>query len=174
MSDDQLTNRIRAAREKLASLRPRVEAGGPWPLAERFGTEPEARWGPPEVLAHVAEMLPYWRGQAERVLAGGEEPVPFGRVADDPVRLAIIERDRTVPSSELFGRIDLDLARWLARLAELGPEERARRGSHPRLGEMRVGGIVERFVAGHLEEHVEQLEAALERPIAGGGAGGSF
>jgi len=35
-----------------------VTAGEPWPLAEDYGTGPEASWGPREVLAHVEEMLP--------------------------------------------------------------------------------------------------------------------
>ena len=37
-----------------------------------------------ELLAHVAEMLPYWLGEVERILAGPPEPVPFGRVGSDP------------------------------------------------------------------------------------------
>ena len=49
-----------------------------------------------ELLAHVAEMLPYWLGEAERILAGGPDPVRFGRVAEDKLRVLTIERDRTL------------------------------------------------------------------------------
>ena len=32
--------------------------------------------------------------------------MPFGRVATDPVRIGLVERDRSLPPRELFGRID--------------------------------------------------------------------
>ena len=71
------------------------------PLAERFDDAPEAEWGPVEVLAHVAEMIPFWQGEMERIIVGvaggAAEPIPFGRVATDTVRLAVLERDRTLP-----------------------------------------------------------------------------
>jgi hypothetical protein len=76
---DELIGRMERAVEALTSQRARVEAGEPWPLSARFGTEPEASWGPRETLAHVTEMLPFWLGEIERILAGPAEPVPFGR-----------------------------------------------------------------------------------------------
>jgi hypothetical protein len=138
-----------------------VEAGSPWPLSPTIGVEPEAHWGPPEVLAHVAEMLPFWTGEIERVLAGDPEPVPFGRVASNPLRIAVVERDRTLPSRELFARITAGAERLADRLAELPPAAGKRRGIHETLGEMSVAALVERLVVGHLEEHVEQLKGVL-------------
>jgi hypothetical protein len=138
-----------------------VEAGSPWPLSPTIGVEPEAHWGPPEVLAHVAEMLPFWTGEIERVLAGDPEPVPFGRVASNPLRIAVVERDRTLPSRELFARITAGAERLADRLAELPPAAGKRRGIHETLGEMSVVALVERLVVGHLEEHVEQLKGVL-------------
>ena len=82
--------RIRSARRRYAELAARVMAGEPWPLAEDYGTGPEASWGPREVLAHVEEMLSFWLGEMERVIDGdGSAPVPFGRVADDQVRIGM-------------------------------------------------------------------------------------
>ena len=138
-----------------------MEAGAPWPLSERFGTEPEASWGPPEALAHIAEMLPFWQGEIERILAGPVEPVPFGRVATDELRIGVIERDRSLPPRELFGRVAAGTERLAQRLAELSPAEASRRGLHPRLGEMSLADVAGRFVAGHLEEHAEQLAEIL-------------
>ena len=63
-------DRLADARAAYAALATRVAAGEPWPLAAAFGTEPEASWGPREVLAHVAEMLPFWLGELERVVDG--------------------------------------------------------------------------------------------------------
>ena len=154
--------RIAAARRAYAELEPRVIAGGPWPLAEDYGTGPEASWGPGEVVAHVAEMLPFWLGEMERVIDGdGAAPVPFGRIADDPVRIGIVGRDRSLPLRVLFSRVDAGYAAWADRLATLTDAERSRLGVHQRLGEMPSAAIVERFVLGHGEEHVVQLTELL-------------
>lgn len=154
--------RIPAARRAYAELAPRVLAGEPWPLAEDYGTGPEASWGPREVLAHVQEMLPFWLGEMERVADGdGSEAIPFGRVADDALRLGIIERDRSLPLRVLFARIDAGLRDWAERLATLTASERERIGAHPRLGEMPAPAILERFVLGHAEDHLAQLDEIL-------------
>lgn len=160
-----LTDRLRAARRDFLALRDAVESGRPWPLSTVFGVEPEAHWGPPEVLAHVAEMVPFWQGEIARVLDGGQEPVPFGRVASDVLRIGVIERDRSLPPGELFERIDASTGRFVSRLASLSTAQAARRGLHPALGEMTVAQIAERFVVGHLEDHVRQLSAALEASV---------
>lgn len=154
-------DRLAAVRRSYADLAPRVVAGEPWPLATAFGTEPEASWGPREVLAHVAEMLPYWRGELERVVNGSPEPVPFGRLQTDTLRIGLIERDRELPIALLFARIDAGLRDWAQRLPTLTPGQRAKRGLHPRMGEVPAGRILERHVVEHAEEHVAQLEGIL-------------
>ncbi len=155
-------DRLAEVRAAYAGLASRVTAGEPWPLAEHFGTEPEASWGPREVLAHVAEMLPFWLGELERVVDGeGGAPVPFGRIADDASRIGLIARDRSLPLRVLFAQIDAGLGGWIERLPTLTETEAGRIGQHPRLGEMPVGAIAERFVIGHGEEHVVQLEGIL-------------
>jgi hypothetical protein len=155
-------DRLADVRAAYAGLASRVLAGEPWPLAEAFGTEPEASWGPREVLAHVAEMLPFWLGELERIVDGPEPgPTAFGRVAEDAARVGLIGRDRTLPLRVLFARIDDGLEGWSERLASLAPGERARVGLHPRLGEVPVDRMLERFVLGHAEDHVAQLEDIL-------------
>jgi len=158
--------RLAASRAAFASIAPGIRAGEPWPLAERFGTEPEASWGPREVLAHTAEMLPFWLGEYERVVEARHAPgdaVPFGRVAADPLRIGILERDRTLPLRELFDRIDAGIERWERRLAAAAPEDDGWAGLHGRLGEMTAGELRDRFVSTHLEEHLEQLQGILGR-----------
>ena len=155
-------DRLADARAAYAALASRVAAGEPWPLATAFGTEPEASWGPREVLSHVAEMLPFWLGELERVVDGdGVKAVPFGRVSEDASRIGLIARDRSLPLRVLFGRIDAGLSAWLDRLPKLTDADRANVGLHPRLGEMPVVGIAGRFVIGHAEEHVVQLGSIL-------------
>ena len=158
-----LRDRLTVARSSLVGARPAVEGGEPWQLSDNFGTEPEATWGPRETLAHVQEMLPFWLGEIERVIdAAGGGATPFGRVATDEIRLAIIERDRTLPLRELFGRIDAGVDRIAQRLGELEDADLEARGEHPRLGPMTVAQILDRFVCGHLEEHAVQLRESLE------------
>ncbi len=159
--DDAIT-RLDAAAGGFAALLPAVEAGRPWPLHDvAHDAGPESAWGPTEVLAHVAEMLPFWLGEIERVVGGASEPVPFGRTTADPVRTETIARDRTLPPAELQGRIEAVVGRYARRLPELGSSGLARRGLHPIRGEMTVGEILERFAVGHAEDHVDQLRTAL-------------
>jgi hypothetical protein len=156
--------RLRSATQALDELHDPVDAAAPWPLSTVFGPEPEAVWGPPELLAHVAEMLRYWLGEVERILdqsAAEEEPVPFGRLETDPLRTAIIERDRTLPLRELYARISAESERTATRLADLSPEEGRRRGIHPRYGETDVTAVVDHHIVDHLERHVAQLREIL-------------
>jgi len=153
--------RMAASAATIATLRAAIRAGEPWPAGPVSGDGPEAEWGPPEVLAHTSEMLQYWLGEIERVVAGSPEPVPFGRVATDPLRTLTIERDRALPTGELISRIQSSVVRYAARLPELTTADWHKRGLHPRLGEMTVEAMLQRFVVSHLEEHAIQLRAAL-------------
>ena len=156
--------RLVAARAAFAAVAPRIRAREPWPLAEDFGTGPEASWGPREVLAHLAEMLPYWLGEYERVVEAvgtAGNAAPFGRTSEDALRIGILERDRTLPLRELFARIDTGIERWEGRVAARDAGDDATVGLHSRLGEMTAGEIRDRFVIAHLEDHREQLETIL-------------
>ena len=155
-------DRLADARADYAALRSRVADGEPWPLAEMSDTGPEVSWGPREVLAHLSELLPFWLGELERVVDGdGIAPVPFGRVAGDALRIGVIDRDRTLPLRTLFARVDAGLWSWMERLPKLTDVDRGKTGLHPRLGEMPAARIAERFVLGHAEEHLAQLQEIL-------------
>jgi hypothetical protein len=163
---DELAGRLDGATAELLAMQTQIEAAGPWALAELYGTEAEAHWGPPELLAHLDEMLPYWLGHAERIIDGrggldGAPPVPFGRTAEDPIRIGIIGRDRAMPLRELFSRLRSEASRVAARMQSISDAEAALVGSHPIRGELTVAALFERFVTGHLEEHLEQLRAIL-------------
>lgn len=159
---DRTIGRLRAATTGMIAKRAALEAGRPWPLhGVEHDAGPESAWGPTEVLAHVAEMLAYWLGEIERVLDGSPEPVPFGRTAEDRLRILTIERDRTLPPRELLDRIDTSTARYASRFAALSAAELARRGLHPTLGQKTVVEMLERFVVGHAEGHLVQLDDTL-------------
>jgi len=151
--------KIRTARDNLVRARGRVELSAPPP-----DSLPRRReWVAREVLAHIDEMLPYWMGEIERILAGAVDPIPFGRQPNDLIRLMTVDRDRTLPVSELYGRLDHILERVLRRLLELDERQVARRGLHKERGEMTVRQIVDVMIAGHIEEHAVQLAAAVDR-----------
>jgi len=122
------------------------------------------RWDRGQVLAHVAEMLPYWAQQAELIVAG--QQAEFGRVKSDPDRVAAIERDRREDPGRLLGRVDEGVAVVLALVDGLDDQALARTGRHQTLGDMTVAEIVDRFAVAHLEEHADQLDpgGAREAP----------
>ena len=168
MVDDDLDARLSAAAQRLDELRVPLERVAAWPLADRFDHAPEAEWGPREVLAHLSEMLPFWLGEAERVLDAEGPPATFGRVATDEVRLALLGRDRTLPVRELIARVHNGIERWRNRWARLDAADRARTGRHVTVGELTVADIASRFAVGHLEEHLEQLRQAMQVEPASG------
>jgi DinB superfamily len=147
-------------RDRLVAAATRVRAAASRLPGEAL-TDPDPntgeRWDRGQVLAHVAEMLPYWAHQVELVAAGDQ--VAFGRVASDPGRLAAIERDRREDPARLLDRIDDGLGVVLALLDRLDDAALARTGRHQTLGEMTAAAIVDRFLVDHLEEHADQLEA---------------
>ena len=164
LEPEDVLARLAATRAAFADLRPRVIDGSPWALADDFGTGPEASWGPREVLAHVAEMLLFWKGEFERLVEEARppgHPEPFGRLAVDAMRLGVLERDRSLPLGELFERIDAGIARWESRLPAVTAAELTSRGLHPRDGEVPATWIRDKFIVRHLDEHVDQLEGIL-------------
>jgi hypothetical protein len=156
-------SRLAAVAERLSGFQPALEGAASWPLAERFDHAPEASWGPRELLAHLEEMFAFWLGEAERVVDMTSGPEPFGRVATEEVRVAVIARDRTLPIRELLARIFVGIDRWRRRWAELSDAERARTGLHPTQGELSVTDLATRFVADHAEGHLDDLAEILRR-----------
>lgn len=155
-------DRLDRAAAAIVALRARVDAGEPWPLSAAYGVEPESSWGPKEVLAHLVEMVPFWTEQAERIVAAASaDPVPFGRVASDAARIERIGSDRSLPAAELFDRFAAEIEAATGSFRVVPDEAASRVGLHPRLGQMTVAQIPERFIIGHLEEHAEQLSQIL-------------
>jgi hypothetical protein len=164
LSRPEAVRRLATSRSDYAAIRPRVVAGAPWPLAVDFGIGPEASWGPPEVLAHLAEMLAFWYGEHGIIVAAGRgagDAVPFGRNTGDEVRVAILARDRRFLVGDLFDLIDDGIVRWARRAAETTDAQGSSVGLHPRLGEMTADELRDRMVVTHLEDHLAQLEASL-------------
>ncbi len=169
MTDDSVTARIDAVRGRLDATQERVLAGDPWPLAARFDHAPEASWGPPEILAHLVEMVPFWHRELERVAGAVPDapPTDFGRIATDAERLAEIERLRTLPPVELYRLLDDALTAFADRWAGWSDVARSRTGVHPTRGELTVEAGVDRFILGHMTEHADQLEGIVSEATGG-------
>jgi len=164
---DDLADRLDQSLEAMVELGPHLAAGEPWAMAGVVGPGPESSWGPREVLAHVAEMLPFWLGEIELILdagggtAGGGEPLGFGRLEADDLRVAIITRDRAFPARELLGRLEAEGRRVSRRFRAFGDAEAAAVGRHLTRGDLTVRDIAERLIVGHLEGHVTQLRESV-------------
>jgi hypothetical protein len=148
--------RLRIMRRRLAQLVP----GRPGPGAL---TDPdpddEEQWDWGQVWAHVAEFPAYWLDQLEAAFAAPRDPPPsFGRTKADPGRMAAIERDRTIPVPELWSRIEPELDRLGSMIEGLSAADWGLSVTHSRLGVLGMPRILEGFLVGHLEEHVNQLE----------------
>lgn len=162
-----LADRLEQAAAAIADLGPAVSAGEPWPLTEVYGPGPESAWGPREVLAHLGEMMPFWLGEIELVLAesgragDNADPPSFGRTEADPLRVEVIGRDRMFPARELIDRVDVEGARVARRLRTLDEREAATVGRHVTRGDLTVREMAERFLVTHLEGHITQLREIL-------------
>ena len=121
----------------------------------------EGDWSAMMVLAHVAEILPYWARQAKEVAARERDNEPYGRTHDDPDRIAAVEQHARDRLADVLPRLRAGLAEATAILRAIPPERWTRTGRHARRGEMSVARIVDEFLLEHLEEHRRQLEATI-------------
>jgi hypothetical protein len=158
-----MTASVDALVARLADAERRLAEHASRPLPSGL-TEPDPggdeRWEAGQVWAHLAEFPAYWLGQAQRVIAlPTNEPVPFGRVKTDVVRVGAIERDRHTDPKALLERVRGELADVTESARAFPVEAWTRRGMHPTRGEMTVEEIIDRYIAGHLEEHADQLDA---------------
>ena len=146
------STRLRAAARRIRELAPafdRLTAADP-----KTGEQ----WDRGQVLSHVAEMLPYWVGQAMHVVSSGGQAVPFGRVKATPSRLQRIESGRRDDPAALLDRMDAGVADAVALLDRLSTDELRLTGMHSTLGEMTVAELVDEFLVDHIEQHVAQIE----------------
>lgn len=124
-------------------------------------TDPDAatgeRWDTGQVLSHVAEFIPFWVGEVERIIAAGGGGLAFGRIKSTPSRLERIEAGRHESPQVLLGRMDAALSQVETLLAGWGPSQLGLVGTHQTKGEMTVAQIIDEFLVDHLEEHDRQL-----------------
>ena len=153
--DNELTNRLHGVEQRLAvHSRTAKPAGLTEP--DEGGTE---RWEAGQVWAHVAEFVPYWHGQLEKVVSGFRgAPVPFGRTKTDAGRIGAIEENRNEPIAAHMAATHASLEALEGYVGRLSAANWAAVGMHPIRGEMSVEQILKTFAVDHLEEHADQLD----------------
>ena len=150
--------RLSEAEQRLAThAEGRTPAGLTQP--DEGGTE---QWQANQVWGHIAEFMPYWLDQIDKVIAQfGGEAVPFGRTKEEAARLEGIAAGLGVPIPEQMANVRQALMQARSYLANLTPEQWQAIGLHARRGEMPIPDIVQTFLLNHLEEHVAQLDALV-------------
>ena len=108
--------------------------------------------------AHLGEIGDYWLGELEPVLAGGGEPVPFGRVKSNPARIAAIETGRSAAADRHLVQVQRCADRLEAIICGLSEVDWRAIGRHSTLGDMSLDRILEEFLVGHYEQHADQLD----------------
>jgi uncharacterized damage-inducible protein DinB len=120
----------------------------------------EGEWSIMENLAHIAEFMPYWGDQITALVA--QPGKNFGRTQQDEGRLRAIREHATDTLEEARASMDASYVQLDEKLARLRDSDLEIKGVHSRYGEKSLDWFIEDFVTGHLEEHVVQMQEAIE------------
>src|SRR5439155_22823228 len=131
---------------------------------QRLRAAPGAdEWTVLQTLGHCAEMIPFWLAQCRSLIdAPGAESPRLGRALDDPARLAGPARGAAADPDALLAQLQTEAQKGASTILALTSAERAKTDMHPRLSQLRVADIVERFIVAHAEEHEQQIRDALK------------
>ena len=133
------------------------------PLAALHADPGGDDWSVMKVLAHLAELLPYWSRQAREVAARDLDNQPFGRTHEDPDRIAAVEDHAHDTLEMVVPRVRAGRDEAVATIRGLDARGWARTARHARRGEMSVEQFVGEFLVSHAEEHARQAADALAR-----------
>jgi hypothetical protein len=138
-------------------------------FVDRIQTVPESmfrtpptpgEWSVAELAAHSAEIYGYWARQFDFVRANPGKP--FGRTASDPDRIAFVQQHKDDAVGDLVARINVGCAEAATALRAYSDDEwRTVTGLHAARGLMDMDFMSNLFLAGHAEEHLEQLDKTL-------------
>ncbi len=125
----------------------------------------EGEWTAMQTLAHVAEVLRFWAGQAHAVATYPANRPRFGRATidfeRDPDRLAAIEQHGFDSVESMAGAIHTSLSDAVRIVRSIPAAAWDRVGIHPEHGDETVRHIVDEYLLHHVERHLRQLDEAL-------------
>ena len=116
------------------------------------------RWTGGQIAAHIAEILPFWLGEADRIVSSDQPRV--GRTKKAPERLEAVARALHQPVDALVADMLRAVDDATERVRKLDVADLDRAGEHVVRGGMTAAQLVETFVVDHLEEHVAQAREA--------------
>jgi len=127
----------------------------------------EGEWTAMELLAHVAEILPYWAHQARELSERSQDGELFGRSTvnpdDDPGRLAAIEGHKGDQLAAIETLIRTGLTQAVADVRAIQDSKWGRNGTQANGQVTTVAQIVDQRLIGHLQSHAEQLARILQQ-----------
>lgn len=145
-----LIARLERASERLAELAARI------PKNQQPG---DATWNSHEVLAHIAVLSKFWGMAAYKVAKG--DWTEFQLVENVRLRDVVGEQLAALSDPELVEQARSDQARSLAFLRSVSPSDLRREVVADGRWRMTAEDIARRSLVGHLEMHLDQLEAVL-------------
>src|SRR5260370_35544872 len=116
----------------------------------------EDEWTIIQNLADIVEIMPYWAGEIEKLVA--EPGRNFGRTQQDEGRLRAINEHGTDSLDEIKGALPGSYARLDEVLGSLRDSDLELTGRHVRYGEKPLEWFVEGFVTGQCIGHWERMK----------------
>lgn len=112
-----------------------------------------------ENMAHINEILPYWAGEIEKLVATPGQN--FGRTMQQAQRLQAIAVHGTDTLAQAQTELPGSYARLKSVISKLKDSDLELTGIHPRFGERQLGWFIDEFVTAHLANHLVQMQAIL-------------
>lgn len=116
-------------------------------------------WSLMENIAHINEILPYWAGEIEKLVAHPGQN--FGRTQQHAGRLQAIAVHGTDTLAQARAELPGKYARLEQVIRTLTDSDLELTGIHPRFGERQLGWFIDEFVTTHLANHLLQMQAIL-------------
>jgi len=121
----------------------------------------ENEWSIMQILDHIVEIMPYWAGEIEKLVAAPGQN--FGRTMQHAGRLQAIDEHGRDSLKQVKAALPASYARLEDVLGSLKDSDLALTGHHIKFGENTLEWFIEEFVTGHLRSHVDQIKACLAK-----------
>ena len=155
-STESQARRLEIVAEEMTKLLRRPDVA--WLLRNAPGVND---WSVMQTMGHMVEMIPYWMNHVKAMAAASGPPHRVGRTADAPERLAGIESGSTRDPDDILRQLTEEVRAAAGAIRRMTVEERGRTGVYSKGGKITVAEAIERFIVGHAEEHLAQVQAAL-------------
>jgi len=116
-------------------------------------------WSIMQNLAHIVEIMPYWAGEIEKLVAKPGQN--FGRTMQQEARLQAIREHGRDSLEQIRAALPGSYGRLEEVLGSLKDSDLRLTGHHVKFGDETLDWFIEEFVTGHLVNHLEQIKGCL-------------